>query len=155
MGKQWAVYAHENQINGKIYIGTTSQSLKNRFRKNGEGYFRGYKRLGEFQRDILRYGWGAFRHCVILGGLEESRAKEIEKKLIAFFGSNHPEIGYNQTLGGDGIPGYRCPDELKAYRSERMKNRVFSEETRKKMSEAKKGFTPWNKGKRGAQSCSS
>ena len=35
--KQWVIYQHINKINGKRYIGQTSQSQERRWR-NGEGY---------------------------------------------------------------------------------------------------------------------
>ena len=76
----YTIYYHRNKSNGKIYVGCTSQRLQNRFRKNGEGYFRGYKKLGEFQKDILKYGWDNFEHVILETCSEKSKAAELESK---------------------------------------------------------------------------
>lgn len=52
--------------------------------------------------------------------------------MIHKYKTNTPENGYNITSGGEGTYGYS-----------------FSNESRAKMSNSKKGKTPWNKGKKG------
>ncbi len=145
--KRYCVYIHKNKVNGKVYVGTTSQRPENRFRKNGMGYFRGYTNKTAFQEDIEKYGWSEFSHTIVATGLSEPEAKAMEQKLIRNLSANDNKHGYNLTLGGDGMLGYKCSDELRRAKSDRMKGIVFSEETRKKMSEAKRGYIPWNKGK--------
>jgi len=76
----------------------------------------------------------------------EEKAKFIEKSLITLFSANDRTRGYNLTAGGDGVVGWKCSDELRKARSERMKGRYVSDDTRQKQSEAKKGVIPWNKG---------
>lgn len=145
--KRFCVYIHENTVNGKVYVGITSQKPQNRFRDNGKGYFVGYQKPTAFQNAILKYGWDAFRHIIIAEGLTEERAKFAKKGLIALFSANDHVHGYNPTSGGDGTCGTVYSDAERQARSQRMKGIVFSEETRRKMSEAKRGYTPWNKGK--------
>ena len=146
-GKKFCVYIHENKENGKVYVGITSQKPQNRFRDNGKGYFLGYKNKTAFQYAIEKYGWDGFNHIIVIDGIPEERAKQIEKSLISLFSSNDHVHGYNLTEGGDGVTGIEVPEAVRKARSERMKGIQFSEETRKKMSEAKIGFEPWNKGK--------
>lgn len=147
-GKKFCVYIHENKTNGKVYVGITSQKPENRWGKEGRGYFNGYKYKTPFQYAIEKYGWDNFNHIIVVNNITEEKAKFIEQKLISLFSANDRVHGYNLTAGGDGITGYECSDELRKVRSERMKNRYVSNETRNRMSEAKTGIIPWNKGYR-------
>lgn len=143
----FCVYIHENLTNGKVYVGITSQNPESRFREGGKGYFTGYRNQTAFQNAILKYGWDGFRHIIVANGLSEERAKIAERGIIRLFSSNDHIHGYNLTEGGDGTCGYVCSEEVRMARSKRMKGAAFSDETRKKMSEAKRGSVPWNKGK--------
>ena len=145
--REFCVYIHENKTNGKVYVGITSQNPNNRFRENGKGYFSGYKKQTLFQNAIQKYGWEGFNHIIVADGLTEERAKFAERGIISLFSSNDRVHGYNLTSGGDGTCGIKFSDEECRSRSERMKGIQFSEETRRKMSEAKIGYIPWNKGK--------
>lgn len=59
------------------------------------------------------------------------------------------EFGYNSTEGGNNLIRYsETSKELKKARSDRMKDRVVSNETKEKMSRAKSGQIPWNKGRK-------
>lgn len=145
--KSFCVYIHENKTNGKVYVGITSQKPENRFRDGGKGYFVGYSHKTSFQHAIEKYGWGGFDHIIVADGLSEERAKAAERGVITLFSANDRIHGYNLTEGGDGVTGFVCSDALRKARSERMKGIRFSEETRRKMSEAKQDYTPWNKGK--------
>ena len=66
-----------------------------------------------------------------------------EQYYIKFYDTLWPN-GYNLTEGGDGWSGGPC-EEMRRKLSEVHKN--ISDETRRKMSLAKKGRTPYNKGK--------
>ena len=122
--RRWCVYMHTNKENGKVYIGITSRTLDDRCRKNGSGYS---KHQIAFKRAIQKYGWDNFEHIIIEEQLTEIEAKQLEVEMIASYKSNcnrykNPTYGYNMTDGGDGCIGAN-----------------LSEETRKKMSIAKKG----------------
>ena len=147
MRENYSVYIHENIANGKVYIGITCQKPENRWR-NGKGYMRGYAKKTPFMNAILKYGWDGFKHHVVLSGISQNRASEIEQNLIRVFNATDRTKGYNLTYGGYGVSGFACSEALRKARSERMQGVKFSDETLRKMSDAKRGCVPWNKGKR-------
>ena len=122
--KKFYVYVHVCP-NGKRYVGATTASKPERRWAKGRGY-----KHQLFEEAILKYGWNNITHEVFeVGSKEEMYRKEIE--LISFYHSNDPEYGYNISVGGEkGALGCRR-----------------SEETRRKISETKKGRPTWNKGK--------
>ena len=61
---------------------------------------------------------------------DESELDDLERYYIAYYDSMNPKKGYNKESGGN-------------------LNKHISKESRKKMSDAKKGAEPWNKGRRG------
>ena len=133
------VYLHANLSNGKKYVGITSQEPNRRW-ANGKGY-----KGQHFNNAIKKYGWDGFSHEILYSGLSETQAKVIEVSLIHFYNSTNPEYGYNISLGGDVVS-----EETKRKISEAHKgkhngtNHHFygkhhTEETKKKMSEAKSG----------------
>ena len=64
---------HENNINGKRYIGITSNNVEVRW-KNGHGYS---EKL-PIGRAIRKYGWDNFSHKILYENLSETEAKRIE-----------------------------------------------------------------------------
>lgn len=127
----WCVYMHENRVNGKKYIGITSQKPTNRWR-NGAGY----DKQPRFFAAIQKYGWDAFRHEILFTGLAIEEAERIEVELIAKYETLDEEKGYNLSPGG---VVFIPTDETKKKQSEARKGWVPSEDTRRKMSEAKRG----------------
>ena len=97
------IYKIENLINGKIYIGQSTnisqrwKAHRNRpFNENSESYD------CPLYRAIRKYGIENFSFVV----LEETTKEELnekEKIWIASYNSNNPESGYNLTDGGDAI----------------------------------------------------
>lgn len=81
-------------------------------------------------------------------GINQEELNEKEISWIYYYDSTHPKKGYNMTFGGDGQ--LATPETAKKI-SESHKKRIklgytISEETRKKMSESRKGMPAWNKG---------
>lgn len=110
----YSVYKHTTP-SGKVYIGITSKDVKKRW-LNG----RGYRKNEHFWNAIRKYGWDNIAHEVIATNLTKEEATEAEKFYIELYRSNEPKHGYNMTMGGEtGI--------------------VFTYESRKKLSESKKG----------------
>lgn len=106
MNKTWIIYCHLNKINGKRYIGQTSQKLQDRWR-NGEGYKpKNDKDTNRhFYNAIKKYGWDNFEHIILeenIPSLEEANKKE--KYWIKFYNTFEDKTkGYNMTPGGDGV----------------------------------------------------
>ncbi len=124
MNKAYIVYMHRFP-NNKVYIGITSYGAKERWHNGG-----GYKKQAMMWRAIQKYGWENIEHIVLFSGLAEEEAKHKEAELVRIYRSNEREYGYNIRQGGDIYSGYE-----------------LSEETRKKMSEARKGDKNWLYGK--------
>lgn len=91
----WCVYMHENRVNGKKYIGITSQKPTKRW-KNGEGY----QSNPRFYNAIQKYGWDAFRHDILFTDLTQDEAEQLEVELIAKYETLDAEKGYNLSPGG-------------------------------------------------------
>lgn len=138
----WLIYCHINKINGKRYIGLTKHSNNpNQRWANGKSYPMEHHRL--FAAAIQKYGWDAFEHCILessIATIEE--ANQREQYWIAYY---HTYIkdplcwGYNLTIGGDGGRGRIMSDAEKEYRRQLKLGTKASEETKRKMSETRKG----------------
>ena len=94
--KAYTVYKHIAP-NGKVYIGITSQSLKQRWKRNGTGY----KTNEHFYRAILKYSWDNIKHEILFENLTKEEAEQKEIELIAFYKSNNFNYGYNIENGGN------------------------------------------------------
>lgn len=152
--KTYCVYSHTNKVNGKIYIGLTSMKPEERW-KNGVGYHVGT----HFRSAIDKYGWDNFEHRIIKDGLTEDEASYWEQYYISFYNSTDRRYGYNMSSGGEsgghpqteetrkkisengyhyGMLGKKHSNEAKAKMSKSRTGRVFSDETKKKISDAHK-----------------
>lgn len=141
--KTYDVYLHRFP-NGKVYIGITSYGVKERWH-NGKGY----RKQQMMWRAIQKYGWENVEHIVLFSGLSEKDAKEKEVELVRLYRSNEREHGYNIRRGGDICSGYQLSDETKKKMSESRKGennwifgRHLSEETKRKLSLAHMGKRP-------------
>lgn len=136
----YTVYMHITP-SGKVYIGLTSTSVEKRW-KNGKGY----KTNQPFWNAIQKYGWENIEHKIIAEGLTYEEAGEMEKAYIKKYNATNNKYGYNICFGGeDGWVGVHHTEETKRKISEAKKGKVyrkgyhFSEESKKKMSESHKG----------------
>lgn len=118
------IYLTTNLINNHKYIGKRQKS------KFDESYKGSGKRL---QVAIKKYGWENFS-CEILKWCETiEELNESEKEFIAFYDAvNNPEY-YNLAKGGDG------GNTGSNYKGMAPRKAHHSEETKKKMSEQRKG----------------
>lgn len=119
----YCVYKHTSP-SGKVYIGITSQEPERRW-QNGFGYHHNK----HFTNAINQYGWENFTHEILFTNLSKEEACQKEIELIEFYKSNQREFGYNNSHGGEINVDYHWSDEQK-----------------EKLSKAKKGSIPWNKG---------
>lgn len=117
------IYKITNLINGKIYIGKTVSSARNRFLNHLSRSRCGDRR--PLYRSIRKHGEDMFRLETLISGLDCSLGDKEEIRLIEAL---RPQ--YNITLGGGGLRGY-----------------VPTEETRKKLALAAKGRAGYWRGK--------
>lgn len=159
--KIYTLYMHENKVNGKCYIGITSQKNINKRWQNGYGY----RTNNYFYSAIVKYGWDNFDHYILLENQIKSDVLKYEILLITALGTTNPFVGYNITKGGEGISGYhhtdetklklskshkgqqpmlghKHTDETKAKMKESRKDRIITEETKEKISLARKSWNP-------------
>jgi len=114
------IYKVTNKINNKIYIGQTIMTLYERWKKH-------CRRGNALFNAIKKYGKENFTIEEIDGANSLTELNYLEQHYIYINNCIAPN-GYNLTSGGF--------------------NSTYSEETRKKMSDSRKGKIPWNKGKK-------
>lgn len=93
--EKWCVYCHTNKINGKKYIGISS-NVDKRWAGKGTNY---YDQV--FGNAIKKYGWDNFTHEIVFENLTKEEACEKESELILLNKSNIKEYGYNRSNGGE------------------------------------------------------
>jgi group I intron endonuclease len=138
--RKWCVYMHTNKINNKVYVGITCRSVQERWK----GGYRYAEDQPVFHRAIKKYGWDGFEHIIFAEHLTKEEAINMEIALIALYKTNcrryrNPSYGYNMTDGGEGCSGHVVSEESRKKMSEARKGIVFSEETIQKMREAQLG----------------
>lgn len=132
--KTWCVYKHTNKVNGKCYIGITSQDVRIRWNRGW-----GYQYCPHFWRAIQQYGWDAFTHEIVRDGLSKEEAELWEVNLISENRSADPMYGYNVSLGGNSIGKHS--EETRKKIGDRRRGIHHTEEAKRKMSEAHTGKT--------------
>ena len=89
------IYIHVNKINGKVYVGQTTQRVvTDRFGKNGKNY----KSSPKFWEAIKKYGWDAFETIVLPEVYTDHKAlDDAEVYYIKLYDSCFN--GYNTIIG--------------------------------------------------------
>lgn len=142
----WSVYRHISP-SGKVYIGITSKDPKRRW-----NYGHGYNHCILFKNAILKYGWNNIKHEVVFANLTETRAKDLEVKLIRHY--KNLGISYNITDGGDGHLGcsWTPSESTRELWSKQRIGRTLSDDWKSKISDSMKGrVIPKEVSKRGAR----
>ena len=124
------VYKITNLVNGKIYIGQ-SIDVENRLNEHK----RNYKHNQHLTNAINKYGVDKFTFELLIA-TDIKYLNRLEKLFIRKYDTMNPDKGYNKDSGGNA-------------------NYVISDETRKKMSDAKMGDKNpkyWKGKKRSAES---
>jgi group I intron endonuclease len=93
------IYVHKNKINGKYYVGqTTQQNIEDRWRDG-----KGYKVNQVFKRAIDKYGWENFEHTILPEIFKtQKELNEAEIRYIEKYDSI--KNGYNILPGGFSNP---------------------------------------------------
>lgn len=148
----WKVYIHTCLITGWKYVGITSLDDPNMRWKNGKGY----QHNPHFVSAIKKYGWDNFSHVIIAENLTKLQANKIEEEHIEKY--KQQGICYNITNGGEGHNGQSIPLSTRNKISQTLraknltpwnkgKTGVYSEETRRSISESQRGRISPMKGK--------
>lgn len=135
------VYIHINKINNKKYVGITKTSLKKRWGKNGSEYTRDDRTA--FCNAIKKYGWENFEHVIFADNISKERACALEIILIETLRTRDRRYGYNIQRGGQlGNTGVTFSEESRRKMSEAKKGKKLTEEHKKHISEGCKGHKP-------------
>lgn len=127
----YTIYVHRNKYNGMCYVGQTSLPPQKRW-QGGSSYRA--ERGCLLGKAIKEFGWDAFEHIILETGLSKEDADEAERKYTKEYNSITPN-GYNTDSGGR--KGNKKSDLVIEHFKARP-NYVKSEETKRKMSEARK-----------------
>lgn len=135
--KNYSVYVHIFP-NGKLYIGATRQVPIYRWRRGG-----GYKNCRTMFDAIKEFGWDNIQHIVLMEGLTQAEAMEVEKALIEKYETRDPDKGYNTKNGGQHFNNH-SEEFIEAMRQRMVGNtysagRKMSESHREALSRANKG----------------
>ena len=118
MEDNYKIYKYTNQVNGKIYIGQTKNTLEERAKSNGSNYCESRY----FWNAIQKYGWKNFIGEIIEENLTREEANEREIFYIKKYDSTNRDVGYNLEYGGNNS---LMPDESKKIISEKAKERYI------------------------------
>lgn len=105
------IYKITNLIDGKVYIGQTTQTIDARIREHKKRIKSG--RDCPLYSAIRVFGWEAFSIEVIDKAATRTELNEKEVYWIAKYNCVTP-LGYNLTKGGSGTLGYRHTDKDKS-----------------------------------------
>lgn len=129
------VYIITNMVNGKQYVGVTSQTIQARFLEHKKSS-RHPNRKRKLLRAMRKYGEENFKVELLEDNIPYEQITEKEQFYIAKYDTYNN--GYNMTIGGDGICGYAYGE----YWREKMQpvwDSIYTEERAKKISNALKG----------------
>ena len=137
------VYKITNRLNGKVYIGKTTCTLKRRWQMH-QTDARSQRYQTHFYKAIRKYGAQSFNLEILNVAKSQQELDAMERFFIILHQSFVPANGYNGTLGGDGAAkGNKCAS-----------GRRTIDQCRRMSEAATAGFAagrvPWNKGLIGA-----
>ena len=133
----YSVYKITNNVNGKIYIGYTSQGVRRRFKKHLSDAF---SRMccAHLHKAIRKYGPDSFRVETLHVFADQQSAFDMESQLIKELKTQDTSIGYNIADGGKG----GVTPEMAKKISKAIKGRKLSKEHVAKLPQNQKGFKP-------------
>jgi group I intron endonuclease len=132
------VYKSTCLENGKSYVGITTRTLEKRKRQHLKTA-RGGRVASPFYRAINKYGPDSFAWEILEKVLFVDSLLALERYYIKKFKTLSPD-GYNLTSGGDGTFNPSAETRKKMSMAKMGTHRIFSNEHRKRLSEAR---TAW------------
>lgn len=140
--------------NNKIYIGQTQRTLEYRKKEHWYEYLKN-RRNSYFYNAIKKYGWDNIKWEIVENNIINiDILNEREMFYISKY-NTFGDCGYNMNLGGNNKNGCIVSQETRKKMSEYRKGKpalnlgkIRSEEAKKKTGDANRGRCPWNKGKK-------
>jgi group I intron endonuclease len=136
----YSIYKVVNILNGKIYIGFTSNY--NYRKKSHKKSITNPKYKSIFHNALRKYGWNNFEWSIIFQSKNKNFCQSImEPHFIqeyCSFGKN----GYNMTRGGEGRLGYKHPENIKFLIGSRTRGKNLNEEHKQKIRNSHIGLKP-------------
>lgn len=132
------IYKITNEINGKVYIGQSSD-IKARW--NHEHGGKSTKNI-YLKKDIEKFGLKNFKYEILIEENDLNKRNLLEKEFIKKYNSTEPELGYNISTGGN--CNYTHSEQWKREQSLRLKSYYkekpnwLTEERREKLKQAGK-----------------
>lgn len=112
----YVIYRFKNKINGKVYIGQTTKSLRKRVIQhmtNSRPTTKSHKSY--FHRALYKYGIENFSLDVVERCNTKEELDEREIYWIAYYNSTNKNFGYNIEIGGrNGAVGRKLSEEHKS-----------------------------------------
>lgn len=134
------IYCFQNRINGKKYIGQ-AVDLDRRLYEHSYYLKRGRDKATALQRAVSKYGLDSF-DIFVLEYCDVDSLNDKEIYYISLYYSNDKGFGYNLSAGGNsGMVGYKHSDETKRRISESKKGWIMGDEQKKFISQLHKGKT--------------
>lgn len=127
--RRWIIYMYTFP-NGKRYIGKTSTSLKDR---QGGANWVGYSHCTVLMKAVKKYGINNIEQEILFEGeMTDEYSSRLEQICILLFKTNcrrfkDPQYGYNTTDGGEGTIGHHHTEESKKKMSESKKGKMVGE----------------------------
>lgn len=94
------IYKATNLVNGKVYIGATTKSLKERYDRHIRDAYRTDRPRGKFQEAIVEFGIDNFVFEEIDSALDKDELYSKEIRWIQYYSANDDRYGYNLDSGG-------------------------------------------------------
>jgi group I intron endonuclease len=124
------VYLITNLVTGKYYVGKTRKPSLKKYLQDVVSMAKSNKNNRPLLHRSMRKHESPFFVIELLSTCETNdQASLLERLWIISLDSRNNSVGYNISAGGEGSVGAK-----------------YSEEAKKRLSESRKGRTPWNKG---------
>ena len=140
----YEIYLITCVVNNRKYVGITRRGWKTRVSEHLKG--NGGSKL--LTKDVKRFGSSKFKAKLLIKNISSKQlGANSEQMCIRLFKSHKYLGGYNTTLGGEFIPGYKHLPEHGKLISSKLINVKKSDIHRKHLSEARRGkYTKYRNG---------
>lgn len=140
--KNYGIYMIRNKVNNKKYIGQTRSGFRIRYTKHVSGFKTGRGHTKKFVEDYEKYGSDNFEFSILQIENDVTKLNDLEKEYITLYDSVNN--GYNTQDGGNTVYNDKevkdvfrsnriVTEEFRKQRSEYMKNRIVTDETKERI----------------------